>query len=102
MPIRFFCPECNKPLSIGTRKAGTSVVCPGCEAGSFALDEEAHSFLVHALGRQLADFPTASDRAARGERQGRRRREGDLCERRATASSSKWAFLHDRSIRDPR
>jgi DNA repair protein RecO (recombination protein O) len=38
-------------------------VCPGCEAGSFGLDEEAHSFLVGALGRPLADSPTASERA---------------------------------------
>jgi HEAT repeat protein len=30
MPIRFFCPECNKPLSVGTRKAGTTIVCPAC------------------------------------------------------------------------
>jgi HEAT repeat protein len=31
MPIRFLCPECNRPLSIGTRKAGMTVSCPLCK-----------------------------------------------------------------------
>jgi DNA repair protein RecO (recombination protein O) len=39
------------------------VVCPGCEAGSFPVGQEAHSFLVEALGRPLAEAPAASDRA---------------------------------------
>ena len=30
-PIRFFCPECHKPLSIGSRMAGTRIVCPLCK-----------------------------------------------------------------------
>ena len=37
------------------------MVCSGCEAGSFALDEAAHSFLVDALAKPLAEAPTASD-----------------------------------------
>src|SRR5947209_4364172 len=58
------CAACGEREHLGAFSAAAGgVVCPGCEAGSFALDEEAHSFLVHALGRQLADFPTASDRA---------------------------------------
>ena len=58
------CASCGEREHLGAFSASAGgVVCPGCEAGSFALDEEAHSFLVHALGRQLADFPTASDRA---------------------------------------
>jgi hypothetical protein len=32
MPIHFCCPQCYKPLSIGTRKAGTAVVCPLCRS----------------------------------------------------------------------
>ena len=39
------------------------MVCPGCEAGSFPLGEEAHSFLVAALTRPLAEYPSAADRA---------------------------------------
>jgi hypothetical protein len=30
MPIRFDCPACHKPLSIGTRKAGARIDCPRC------------------------------------------------------------------------
>jgi DNA repair protein RecO (recombination protein O) len=35
------------------------VVCGACEAGSFALSQEGHDFLVSALGRPLADAPDA-------------------------------------------
>jgi HEAT repeat protein len=31
MPIRFYCPECSKPLAIGTRKAGARIACPICK-----------------------------------------------------------------------
>jgi DNA repair protein RecO (recombination protein O) len=41
------------------------VVCPGCEAGSFPLQPEAHRFLVEALARQLADAPQAPEGALR-------------------------------------
>jgi hypothetical protein len=30
--IRFRCSQCNKPLSIATRKAGTQITCPICQA----------------------------------------------------------------------
>jgi DNA repair protein RecO (recombination protein O) len=41
------------------------VVCPGCEAGSFPLQPEAHRFLVEALVRPLADAPEAPEGALR-------------------------------------
>ena len=40
-------------------------MCSACEASAFAIDEEAHAFLVGALGRPLAESPTASERALR-------------------------------------
>jgi DNA repair protein RecO (recombination protein O) len=39
------------------------VVCGACEAGSFALSQEGHDFLVAALGRPLAEAPGAEPRA---------------------------------------
>jgi DNA repair protein RecO (recombination protein O) len=39
------------------------VVCGACEASAFPLDQEAHEFLVGALGRPLAQAPDASPRA---------------------------------------
>jgi len=47
----------------GFAPAAGGVVCASCEAGSFPLAEDAHSFLVEALGRPLADSPTAGERA---------------------------------------
>jgi DNA repair protein RecO (recombination protein O) len=41
------------------------VVCAGCEAGSFPLDETAHAFLVEALAKPLADAPAAPEAALR-------------------------------------
>jgi DNA repair protein RecO (recombination protein O) len=40
-------------------------VCHACEAGSFPLAQEAHSFLVDAIGLPLADTPPADVRALR-------------------------------------
>ena len=58
------CASCGEREHLGAFSANAGgVVCPGCEAGSFALDVETHSFLVEALGRPLADFPAASERA---------------------------------------
>ena len=58
------CAACGEREHLGGFSAAAGgVVCPGCEAGSFQLDEEAHTFLVGALGRPLADRRTASDRA---------------------------------------
>jgi DNA repair protein RecO (recombination protein O) len=45
---------------VGFSGAAGGVVCSACEAGSFRLGEEAHEFLVQALGRPLAETPAAS------------------------------------------
>jgi DNA repair protein RecO (recombination protein O) len=46
--------------------AAGGVVCGSCEGSAFPLDEEAHGFMVEALGRPLAEAPFApSDRALR-------------------------------------
>ena len=49
----------------GFSASAGGVVCPGCEASAFPLDEEAHSFLVNALGRPLAEHPSAGEPALR-------------------------------------
>jgi DNA repair protein RecO (recombination protein O) len=60
------CAACGERehLSAFSASAG-GVVCPGCEAGSFPLDGAAHSFLVEALGRPLAEHPAAAEPALR-------------------------------------
>jgi DNA repair protein RecO (recombination protein O) len=64
-----FAPELASCASCGEREhlsafsaSAGGVVCPGCEAGSFGLDGEAHEFLVHALANPLAETPPASER----------------------------------------
>lgn len=58
------CASCGEREHLGAFSAAAGgVVCPGCEAGSFALGAEAHSFLVDALARPLAEFPQAAERA---------------------------------------
>jgi DNA repair protein RecO (recombination protein O) len=58
------CASCGERDHLGAFSASAGgVVCPGCEAGSFPLDAAAHSFLVHALGRPLADHPSAPEPA---------------------------------------
>jgi DNA repair protein RecO (recombination protein O) len=58
------CAACGDPEHLGgfSPSAG-GVVCAGCEAGSFPLDEDAHRFLVMALARPLAEAPKAQERA---------------------------------------
>src|SRR4051812_23535328 len=58
------CAACGERehLSAFSASAG-GVVCPGCEAGSFPLSAEAHTFLVEALGRPLAEAPGAPEPA---------------------------------------
>ena len=71
-----FAPQLGACASCGEREhlvgfsgAAGGVVCTACEASAFPLDEEAHDFLVAALGRPLADVPEASPRAlAQAER----------------------------------
>ena len=54
---------------VGFSGAAGGVVCAACEASAFPLVEEAHAFLVEALGRPLAAAPDASPRAlAQAER----------------------------------
>ena len=54
---------------VGFSGAAGGVVCPACEASAFALGQEAHDFLVGALGLPLADAPDAPPRAhAQAER----------------------------------
>jgi DNA repair protein RecO (recombination protein O) len=67
-----FAPQLSACASCGEREhltgfsgAHGGVVCPACEAGSFALDEESHAFLVAALGQPLAQTPAAGERALR-------------------------------------
>ena len=54
---------------VGFSGAAGGVVCTACEAGSFAMDQDTHDFLVAALGRPLAEAPAAPARAlAQAER----------------------------------
>jgi DNA repair protein RecO (recombination protein O) len=58
------CAACGETshLAAFSPSAG-GVVCAGCEAGAFPLDEDAHRFLATALGRPLGETPGAPDRA---------------------------------------
>ncbi len=38
-------------------------MCAACEAGSFALEEEAHTFMTAALGSPLNESPSAGEPA---------------------------------------
>ena len=54
---------------VGFSGAAGGVVCSACEASAFALSQDAHDFLVGALGRPLAESPDAPPRAlAQAER----------------------------------
>jgi DNA repair protein RecO (recombination protein O) len=58
------CATCGEREHLGAFSAAAGgIVCPGCEAGSFPLGEDAHTFLVESLARPLAEFPHAPDRA---------------------------------------
>jgi DNA repair protein RecO (recombination protein O) len=60
------CASCgdHEHLSAYSASAG-GVVCPGCEAGSFPLQPEAHRFLAEALAKPLAEAPEAPEGALR-------------------------------------
>jgi DNA repair protein RecO (recombination protein O) len=64
------CASCGEPEHmVGFSGAAGGVVCAACEASAFPLDQEAHEFLVTALGRPLAEAPDAAPRAlAQAER----------------------------------
>jgi DNA repair protein RecO (recombination protein O) len=60
------CAACGEREHLsGFSGAAGGVVCPACEAGSFPLAQEAHAFLVDAIGRPLAQTPAADARALR-------------------------------------
>jgi DNA repair protein RecO (recombination protein O) len=64
------CASCGeREHLVGFSGAAGGVVCAGCQAGSFGLDQAAHDFLVTALARPLAEAPPAEPRAlAQAER----------------------------------
>ncbi|HET9073803.1 MAG TPA: DNA repair protein RecO [Solirubrobacteraceae bacterium] len=64
------CASCGEQDHLsGFSAAAGGVVCSACEAGAFALSEEAYAFMVEALGRPLARAPQAEPRAlAQAER----------------------------------
>jgi DNA repair protein RecO (recombination protein O) len=60
------CARCGEGDGLsGFSGAAGGVVCGACESGGFGLSAEAHGFLVEALGKPLAQAPTAGDRALR-------------------------------------
>jgi len=60
------CASCGEADHLsGFSGAAGGVVCSSCEAGAFALGEEAHAFMVGVVGSTLADAPGASERALR-------------------------------------
>jgi DNA repair protein RecO (recombination protein O) len=64
------CAACGESEHLtGFSGAAGGVVCTACEASAFALGQEAHDFLVLALGSPLAQSPDAPPRAlAQAER----------------------------------
>ena len=64
------CANCGeREHLVGFSGAAGGVVCSACEAGAFALGQEAHDFMAAALGLPLAETPAASEKAlAQAER----------------------------------
>jgi len=55
------CANCGeREHLVGFSGAAGGVVCSACEAGSFALGEDAYLFMTEALGRALTEVPPAS------------------------------------------
>jgi len=58
------CANCGeREHLVGFSGAAGGVVCGACEAGSFALGEEAYRFMTDALGRGLSEAPAAPEAA---------------------------------------
>jgi DNA repair protein RecO (recombination protein O) len=58
------CANCGETEHlVGFSGAAGGVVCAACEAGSFPLAEEAHTFMSDALGRPLTEAPAAGEQA---------------------------------------
>ncbi|HET8674062.1 MAG TPA: DNA repair protein RecO [Thermoleophilaceae bacterium] len=66
LPELASCAACGEREHLGAFSASAGgVVCAGCEAGSFPLDQSAHAFLVEALSKSLAEAPQAPEPALR-------------------------------------
>jgi DNA repair protein RecO (recombination protein O) len=60
------CARCGEAEHLaGFSGAAGGVVCASCEAGSFPLSEKAHSFMVEAMAKPLAEAPAAGERELR-------------------------------------
>jgi len=60
------CAHCGDTEHLsGFSGAAGGVVCSSCEAGSFPFGEDAHRFMVEAIGQPLAEAPTADELALR-------------------------------------
>jgi DNA repair protein RecO (recombination protein O) len=60
------CASCGEADHLsGFSGAAGGVVCSSCEAGSFPLSEEAHRFMVAAIGSPLVEAPRAEEAALR-------------------------------------
>jgi DNA repair protein RecO (recombination protein O) len=60
------CARCGEAEHLsGFSGAAGGVVCLSCEAGAFPLSAEAHSFMVEALAKPLAEAPAAGERDLR-------------------------------------
>jgi DNA repair protein RecO (recombination protein O) len=58
------CASCGETEHLGAfSPSAGGVVCASCEAGSFPLGNEAHAFMVGALGRPLFEAPSAPETA---------------------------------------
>jgi DNA repair protein RecO (recombination protein O) len=58
------CASCGEPEHlVGFSGAAGGVVCAACEAGSFALGQEAYTFMTEALARPLSESPRAQEAA---------------------------------------
>lgn len=56
------CASCGDDAHLtGFSGAAGGVVCGACEAGSFPIGLEAHTFMADSLGRPLSDSPAAAD-----------------------------------------
>jgi DNA repair protein RecO (recombination protein O) len=58
------CASCGEQEHlVGFSGAAGGVVCGACEGGAFPLGEQAHTFMVQALGRPLSEAPEGEERA---------------------------------------
>ncbi len=58
------CASCGEREElVGFSGAAGGVVCGACEAGSFALDEQAYRFMTDAFGAPLSETPDAPEQA---------------------------------------